>query len=345
MDVMRGLGIFAVVVCHQQGLLHNSEYVQCVSLYSVTSLIFLMGITKGMSLNKYTRTNSGISVLRYSFSSMASTVLSYALASIVADLMINQVSDHMYIFSHLICFDALQPFYFIEIFIKLTLWAPVIYFTFLFLRQSTGRVGIRSALCVLVLFCTWIIGYKSIYVCDIFCQSYFFVYSFGILCSMIELPKPNGRTVALSAALLAVGSFLVYKFYFARVAGNMSYSELIDVLDPNLQMNPPNLSVIIYSFGVIFLVYNLSFFVEKNKYLVLPFKLFAVLGRYSLDIFLWHITIQRLLMGIAIDSLWLRRIVYYSGMLGLPVLFRYLYKKARAKAYELKRKAELSVSV
>ena len=43
---IRGLAIIAVVICHQQHLLHESEIIQLFSLYSVTTLIFLMGVTK-----------------------------------------------------------------------------------------------------------------------------------------------------------------------------------------------------------------------------------------------------------------------------------------------------------
>lgn len=49
---IRGLTIVAVVLCHQQGLLHTSEEIQCLTLYSVSTLIFLMGCTEALWLNK-----------------------------------------------------------------------------------------------------------------------------------------------------------------------------------------------------------------------------------------------------------------------------------------------------
>lgn len=52
---LRALGIIAVVVCHQYNLLHTSDLVQCLSLYSVTSLIFLMGVTKYYSITERMR--------------------------------------------------------------------------------------------------------------------------------------------------------------------------------------------------------------------------------------------------------------------------------------------------
>lgn len=191
-----------------------------------------------------------------------------------------------------------------------------------------------------VLLLTWIIGYKSILVCDIFSQSYFFVYSFGILVSMIELPKPSLKLAVGSVLLLASGTFFAHRFYFARVAGNFCYAELIDVVDPMLQLNPPNLSVILYSFGFICVIYIISTCAENVKSLNIPFKLISVLGRYSLDIFLWHIFIQRMITTYALgylSNIWVRRLVFYLAMFNVPILARYLYNKLKKKMYELKK--------
>lgn len=49
---VRALAIIAVVICHQQWILHTSEKVQLLTLFSVTTLIFLMGITEAFWLKK-----------------------------------------------------------------------------------------------------------------------------------------------------------------------------------------------------------------------------------------------------------------------------------------------------
>lgn len=187
---------------------------------------------------------------------------------------------------------------------------------------------------------TWIIGYKSILVCDIFSQSYFFVYSFGILVSMIEFPKPSVKLAVGSVFLLAAGTYFAHRFYFARVAGNFCYAELIDVVDPMLQLNPPNLSVILYSFGVICFIYIISTCAENVKSLNIPLKFLSILGKYSLDIFLWHLFIQRMITIYALEylsNIWVRRFIYYLAMINVPILARYLYNLLKKKMYELKK--------
>lgn len=37
---IRGLAIIAVVICHQQGILHDTEVLQLFTLFSVTTLVF-----------------------------------------------------------------------------------------------------------------------------------------------------------------------------------------------------------------------------------------------------------------------------------------------------------------
>lgn len=66
-DLVRGMGIIAVVICHQQGLLHQSERLQCFTLYSVTSLVFAMGFTKGLSFRNFLESDNSRSILGYSF--------------------------------------------------------------------------------------------------------------------------------------------------------------------------------------------------------------------------------------------------------------------------------------
>lgn len=78
---LRGLGIGAVVVCHQQNLLHSSDVIQALTLYSVTSLVFLMGVTKTYSIQSFILKRRNEKILTYYFSSVTPILLSYFVAS------------------------------------------------------------------------------------------------------------------------------------------------------------------------------------------------------------------------------------------------------------------------
>lgn len=337
MDVLRGGAILAVVICHQKDILHSSEYIQCLTLYSVTSLIFLMGITKGLALKKFWQRNN-LSILNYTFQSMKSTILSYVLASVILDISLNGVTDNFLILNHLLNFNAAAPFYFIGLFIKLSLWAPLIYFFIykIFIVTNCRNEYTRYVFVIVFLLSVWCVGYFSIDHYDVFGQSYLFVYSIGILLSFKDLHNVSVKSLIISIGTLIIGTFFTYKFYFARVAGNYHYSELIDILDPKLQMNPPNLSIILYSFGVIGIVYYSSNLLENTRYFSIPFKVLACWGKYSLDIFLWHIFIQQILEKTSLAMLpptMYKRVIYYSAMLFLPIIGRIIYTKTKENVY------------
>lgn len=79
---IRGIAVIAAVVSRQQWILHESEAVQLLSLYSVTTPIFLMGVTKALSLkSRYGENCQCEKILVYSLKSMSSTACAYIVAS------------------------------------------------------------------------------------------------------------------------------------------------------------------------------------------------------------------------------------------------------------------------
>ncbi|NBI89227.1 hypothetical protein D3Z45_01170 [Lachnospiraceae bacterium] len=81
---IRGLAIIAVVICHQQGILHNTEVLQGFTLYSVTTLVFLMGVTKALSMKKnYASDSQCDKIFVYSLKSMFPVLCSYIVATFI----------------------------------------------------------------------------------------------------------------------------------------------------------------------------------------------------------------------------------------------------------------------
>ena len=280
-DFVRGMGIIAVVVCHQQNILHVSEIIQLLTLYSVTSLVFCMGVTKGFSLKKFDKINEPKDVMMVALLSLVPTLMTYFVASITFDIIINHVSDKVLLLENLINQSACPPFYYIDIYVKLTIVSPIIWG----IINRIQTVKPKSICYFLLLLSTWIIGYLSIGFFDVIGQSYLFVYTCGMIISVEGMPSLNGKMVTVSMILLCIGMFLVTKFYLARVAGDYAYRGYIDVIDYKLQMNPPNLSVICYSVGCILLFYILVEAFGNLKIVKKFFSCIQIIGKYSLDIF------------------------------------------------------------
>ena len=86
-------------------------------------------------------------------------------------------------------------------------------------------------------------------------KAIFFVYSVGLFAGQMELPKAKRIHFVLAVIILIIGTVSMARFYGARVAGVYDYAEGLNFLTPKLQMNPPNIPIILYSFGVISVAY------------------------------------------------------------------------------------------
>lgn len=297
---IRALAILAVVVCHQQSVLHNTEVVQAITLYSVTTLIFLMGLTKSYSLIN-ARMKKYNSIWQYSGKSICAVLMSYAVASFFYTYQeLGYIDNDVYV-NHLINFSACGPFYFVKYYILLSLWAPLIYSSIKKAYEISENIFTRIFLLIGVYLAFWLIGYISTGNIDIFGSSYLFVYALGMGIGILgqdNFIKINNKVFAVIAVFtLLFGGISTKRFYWARVAGNRNYSEGIDFLCPKLQMNPPNLSIILYSLGVIMVSYLMFIYLNKynNNVVMRVANTFVLIGKNSIDIFLWHIFIQSIL--------------------------------------------------
>ncbi|AOZ93316.1 acyltransferase family protein [Paenibacillus crassostreae] len=344
---IRGMAIIAVVVCHQQGLLHSSEWIQLLTLYSVTIFIFCAGVTQAFSLKKLN--SSFITNERYSFSEyiinrLKPIILSYIVVTIAYLSQRNMWTGLEWdmLFNALLTFSASPPLYFLRYFIVLICVAPILFaFVNIILKKNSSGV-VTNLKIIILLILTFLIGYYSIGKLDSLGQSYLFVYTAGIIFGSLPFPKVKNVQLPFIITTLMFGLWSTKEFYWARVAGNFNYAEGIDSLVPKLQMNPPNLSIIIYSAGCFFLFYWCFKKVEIHQdripvFVLYPFKALTLMGKYSLDIFLWHLFVQTFLTSFEINllpNIWVKRIVYYSAMFFIPVIFRILYEKLKNYIYD-----------
>lgn len=336
---IRGLAIIAVVVCHQQWLLHDSEIIQMFTLYSVTTLIFLMGVTKAISLKgHYAVNNESSGILVYSFKSMLPLLCAYTVATFVYSSYKQEI-DFNRTWSDLLGFSAFGPAYFIRHYILLSLYAPFLYAVIKYILCKDTQKYYKIIIFALFFTLVWIIGYGSIGRLDVVGQSYLFVYSVGLLFGQIKINKIKIIYFIPAMTVLLCGLISVKRFYFARVAGVFDYSGGINFFAPKLQMNPPNISVILYSAGVIWTAY--LFFEMFNKgelrYGKILGQPFAILGKYSMDIFLWHMFIRQCLnvYFAGMNQGVCKCFIYYFSMFFIPVFVRYTYTRVKIKMNEV----------
>lgn len=336
---IRGLAIIAVVICHQQDILHNTEVLQGFTLYSVTTLVFLMGMTKALSIKKHLGAGGQFDrIFVYSLKSMLPVLSSYIVATFIYSYRnLGGGINYNTVLANILDFSASSPFYFIEYYIMLTLWAPLLYSAIKYLIYKDIQKKYKVLLGIILYVCIWGTGYWSIGRMNVFGQSYFFVYSVGLFAGQMELPRAKRIYFVPAFIILMFGTVSMARFYGARVAGVYDYAEGLNFLTPKLQMNPPNIPILLYSFGVIAVAY--IFFEMCNQSRFSWIKTigypFMVLGKYSMDIFLWHLYIQGTLNVYfrAMEKGILKWLVYYGSMFAFPIVVRCLYNEVKKKIY------------
>lgn len=196
----------------------------------------------------------------------------------------------------------------------------MLYAAFLFGALMIGHISVGKA------------GYTS--------ESYLFIYALGMTLGGISNIKNFTNTFGLiGIPFITFGYYSTNKFYMARVfEGNYAYAEGIDALMPNFQLNPPNLSIMVYSIGVFLTLMFIFVKIEKmnGKFTLLFINGLGAIGKNSLDIFLWHMLILNILItywGQYLINQLLIDVVLYSAVLVIPVLGRYIYSKVKKNLY------------
>jgi len=339
---IRGMAMIAVVVCHQQYLLHSSEWIQLLTLYSVTVLIFCAGITRSISLKRWAEHSGGLHVcafLRYLAGKLAPILCSYLIATIAYLTLQHRWTGDIaaVLVNALLTFSASGPLYFIKYYVVLTCLSPILQAMVTWAFSDRSRKWVSGLRLSAVLILTFLIGCWSLGRLSLLGGSYLSVYTAGIAFGSRPFPALRKRDLPVIAVALLYGLWSTKQFYWARIAGDTAYTAPLDRLAPKLQMNPPNLSIILYSAGCFLLFYWIFTSLESRGEALpsiprLILRALSEAGRYSLDIFVWHMLIQQIMIQLgfcAIPFLWMKRILFYGAMFFLPILGRRAYEKCR----------------
>ena len=99
-------------------------------------------------------------------------------------------------------------------------------------------------------------------------------------------------------------------------------------------VNPPNFCVSFYAIMTAAFLGYLYGYTNILKRIKIITPLIKVMGRYSLDIYLWHILCQHLCVRLNLAyqmNIWVLRVITYVAMFALPILGRYLYTILKEK--------------
>ena len=283
------------------------------SLYSVTAFVFCMGLTKWISLEK-TTTKDRKGVFK---KSLINILAEYCLATIIY-LAVASKFNWRNVFNSLLSFNASRPLYFIEYTIIFSVLAPYLY---LWIKYKTDNIlDLLFGLLIM-----YVIPYITLERLNIFGASYLMVYALGMLSSKKGYYEVKIRHAVFAIIIWIVSVFLLHDFYFQWIEGNITATtKIINFFVPKYTMNPPNITVMVYTFATVNLIYAVYELTKNIRVLDYIYFVLAQLGKYSLDIFIWHLLIQRfwIVHREIITNIWMYRVVEYFTMFIIPVLGR-----------------------
>lgn len=330
-DCAKFLAILAVLIDHTKGILYEGETVQYIFFYSVAVFFFLSGMTSYYSLRS--RKETGLS--------WVGRRLWRILVPYLAAVAVYQYVKSGYLFSlgnfvlWALNFNVEGSFYFVLIYLQLIAAAPVLYLITVFCRRGRFSVLCRAGyLAAVWLFSMFLV--KHTFALEtygggnyMFGATYLFLFVMGMIAADMQIELRSIK----SAAAASVGAVIVYGAVLAfLLRDRLAWDE--SMFGWLLRVNPPGITMIVYSLACLFLIFTLCSLgaLMKNRAADGLLRVLAWLGRYTLYIYLYHMIILDyvlLRLDFVSEMSHLKTAVYMAAMIGLPVGGKVLYDRFR----------------
>ncbi len=333
-DFARFLSILAVLIDHTKGILYESEAVQSAFFYSVAAFFFLAGMTSFYSLR---RRKAEESVVGWTVRRLWRIIAPYLVAVAICQYVRGGFSWSFYAFILWVLNFRLEgQFYFVLIYLQLVVLSPFLYLVTVYVGKRRAhwfwRALYLAAVGGISVFCV-----EDTFIMDtygggryLFGGTYLFLFVMGMAAAQleIELKGKKEALIALCISLASLGASLTFllKDGFALDEAFFGWK---------LRVNPPGITLTVYSLTVLALAFALCGLVLfiKNRPLERLFRAAAWLGKYTLYVFLYHmIILEGLLPRLPLPADLPRGIlavIYMTAMVGIPVAGKVLYDRIR----------------
>ena len=304
-DFMKAIAILAVLINHTAGLCYTNPYIGIGSFFSVTLFIILSGITSYSSFERH----KDIPYKKDLDRKLKGILIPYGISTACCVVLHLKYFDLLTFITYFLYFNGSPPFYFVLFYIQLMLISrPLSLFVntvYESKRPIYQKVLIHIAVGILLLYATHIfINYTSTHNINggakyLFGGTYLFIYYIGIIlgsCKKILYPS---LTKSSSYIYIYICGIIIFP-----ILSVATFMEMItkgpffgSVAYFGGTYNPPETRLIVYTLMVFGGLLCLNWIIDKISFK--PFTLIrnaiAWLGRYSLYIFLFHMTIIVLL--------------------------------------------------
>ena len=335
-DVAKFMAIIAVMIDHTNGLLYTNTHVAFFSYYSVSLFIVAMGITTMWSYRK----NSD-SLLQKVWKKCLGIIRPYIVATIIYGIFIYKAFDFEVLLGHVIRFNMSGPFYYVLLYIQLVLVSPILFCVFEYTSDlKKGLLVEIVGFAVVLWISSWTTNHSNILGVyggggKLFGGTFLILLYIGMWFGKYYNEIHFNTIIAAVLAVLACGATIGWWQFIANDTCH------IDSLIPYGDgYNPPSISFGIYSLLVALTLYFVEMLLLHFPNSI-PMKIMssiAVLGKHTLYIFLYHSFFIQVIFpnffaktGIVIDNIWIKRIVYFGGMIFGSILFEIILEKIHKK--------------
>ena len=322
LNCAKAAAIIAVLVDHSLGILYTDINIQVASDYDVSLFILSAGITSYIS-NSYSKLSWGKAYLK----SIKKIFFAYLLCSAICLIIKTQGFDIGIFLEQLIHFSATLPLYFVFLYMQLMLASRLLYR--ILEKCPKNKVGYFQEFILFVIL-TCISSYTANYtnILNIYSGggrvlggTYLMLFYLGMLMAKHEwFVKESTLKSVLIWIISSVAWFVLWK-NFAKVRWT------VDVKVPLGEgYDCPSITLMVFSILTLFAIYGACKILEKNKITRKFVQIGSWLGEHTLYIFMYHLTFLYFwfMPYLEIENIWLKRVVYMSLMIILPLIVEYI---------------------
>lgn len=315
------IAILAVMIDHTSGILYTNEKIVLASYFSVSLFIIISGMTSWISYEKNNK----------NMIKKLSILFDYCIATFVYLLCEKHFFDFKQYIKLLINFNVTGPFYFVLLYVQLTLVSGII-FNYLHKERSTKKqiiydiLGLLGVICISY-FTTNYTNILNIYGGGgkILGGTYLILYYIGMLIMKYNFFDDKSIMKSSFFTIVFGGGWFVWWFFIICYDRKM-----IDGLFPFGEgINPPSICLMISAICMLGFLFGLFTLLQRFWLTEWIVSVMAVIGKYTLYVFLYHRFFLDFLLTkyVILNNIWMVRVIYLSVMIIGSIAFNLVKNK------------------
>lgn len=322
-DLAKAAAILAVLTDHLFKTLYFRQDIWYGTFFSVSLFVLVLGVTSYLSLHSLNGR-----VTQWICKRSTAILGPYLLATAIYTLYYYRRLDLEIYLDKVIHFNASGPFYYVLLYLQMIIVAPLLCQIFVLATRKRYALLVEAAGLILVLafsYCSMrYTNILSVYGAGkLFGGTYLVLFYLGMWFAKY-LEKINLKHWMIAVLLMVglLGAVLSWQF---MINNNFALDRIVF---PNGGINPPFISIIVYTLFVGMVIFALGNIQTKVLEVV------SRLGKHTLHIFLWHFLIKELLdmiylnaAGTVLEQRLIKMILYFVCMIAIPLCIEFVLRR------------------